>query len=153
MPVSRIEGVAKVTGQARYAAEFALAGLAYGWVVQSTIARGPVHSIDAAAVLGMPGVLAVITHQNAVPLQVVDDGELLVLQDRQVHYRGRMWPWSSPPRSSRRALGPTPCRCTTRQSRTMCSCQPTTHDCSPRSVNPNSRPTRSPGTSGQLGSL
>ena len=89
-PVSRIEGAAKVTGQARYAAEFPLAGLAYGWVVQSTIARGRVHSIDAEAVLGMPGVLAVITHQNALPLQVVDDGELLVLQDRQVHYRGQI---------------------------------------------------------------
>ena len=45
-PVSRIEGAAKVTGQARYAAEFPLAGLAYGWVVQSTIARGRVHSVD-----------------------------------------------------------------------------------------------------------
>ncbi len=89
-PVSRIEGAAKVTGQARYAAEYPLAGLAYGWVVQSTIARGRVHSIDAAAVLGMPGVLAVITHQNALPLPVVDDAELLVLQDRQVHYRGQI---------------------------------------------------------------
>ena len=79
-----------MTGQARYAAEFPLAGLAYGWVVQSTIARGRVHSIDAETVLGIPGVLAVITHENALPLQVVDDGELLVLQDRQVHYRGQI---------------------------------------------------------------
>jgi xanthine dehydrogenase YagR molybdenum-binding subunit len=89
-PVSRIEGAAKVTGQARYAAEFPLAGLAYGWVVQSTIARGRVQSIDVETVLGMPGVLAVITHENALPLQVVDDGELLVLQDEQVHYRGQI---------------------------------------------------------------
>jgi len=89
MPVSRIEGVAKVTGQARYAAEFPLAGLAYGWVAQSTIARGWIDSIEAEAVLGLPGVLAVITHQNALPLQAVDDGELLVLQDRRVHYRGQ----------------------------------------------------------------
>ncbi len=89
-PVSRIEGAAKVTGQARYAAEFPLARLAYGWAVQSTIARGRVHSIDTEAVLGMPGVLGVITHVNALPLQVVDDGELLVLQDRQVHYRGQI---------------------------------------------------------------
>ena len=89
-PVSRIEGAAKVTGQARYAADFPLAALAYGWVVQSTIARGRVHSVDAELVLGMPGVLAVITHENALPLEVVDDGELLVLQDRQVHYRGQI---------------------------------------------------------------
>ena len=89
MPVSRIEGVAKVTGQARYAAEFPLADLAYGWVAQSTIARGWIDSIEAEAVLGLPGVLAVITHQNALRLQAVDDGELLVLQDRRVHYRGQ----------------------------------------------------------------
>ncbi len=89
MPVSRIEGVAKVTGQARYAAEFPLAGLAYGWVAQSTIARGRIDSIEAEAVLGLPGVLAVITHHNALRLQAVDDGELLVLQDRRVHYRGQ----------------------------------------------------------------
>ena len=58
--------------------------------MQSTIARGRVHSVDTELVLGMPGVLAVITHENALPLEVVDDGELLVLQDRQVHYRGRI---------------------------------------------------------------
>ena len=89
MPVSRIEGVAKVTGQARYAAEFPLADLAYGWVAQSTIARGQIDSIEAEAVLGLPGVLAVITQQNAPRLRPVDDGELLVLQDRRVHYRGQ----------------------------------------------------------------
>ena len=88
-PVSRIEGRAKVTGEARYAAEFPLARLAYGWIVQSTIACGRVRSIDTEAGLRMPGVLAVITHGDALPLQVVDDGELLVLQDGRVHYRGQ----------------------------------------------------------------
>jgi xanthine dehydrogenase YagR molybdenum-binding subunit len=88
-PVSRIEGTAKVTGEARYASEFPLARLAYGWVVQSTIARGRVNFVDAEVALRMPGVLAVITHDNAMRLHDVDDGELLVLQDRQVHYRGQ----------------------------------------------------------------
>jgi xanthine dehydrogenase YagR molybdenum-binding subunit len=89
-PVSRIEGTAKVTGEARYAAEFPLARLAYGWVVQSTIAHGHVLSIDTGSVLQMPGVLEVITHENALRLETVDDGELLVLQDEQVHYRGQI---------------------------------------------------------------
>jgi xanthine dehydrogenase YagR molybdenum-binding subunit len=88
-PVSRIEGLAKVTGEARYAADLPLAGLAHGWVVQSTVARGRVRSVDAEAALAMPGVLAVITHENAVRLQTVDDGELLVLQDGRIHYRGQ----------------------------------------------------------------
>ena len=88
-PVDRVEGRAKVTGEARYAAEFPLARLVYGWVVQATIARGRVYSIEVEAALGMPGVLAVISHENALRLKVADDGELLVLQDQQVHYRGQ----------------------------------------------------------------
>jgi len=51
--------------------------------------RGRVRSIEDDAVLRMPGVLGVITHENAPRLQVVDDGELLVLQDQEVHYRGQ----------------------------------------------------------------
>ena len=88
-PVNRVEGKAKVTGEARYAAEFPLTRLAYGWVVQATIARGRVLSVEEEAGMRMPGVLAVITHGNAPRLQVIDDGELLVLQDEQVHYRGQ----------------------------------------------------------------
>jgi xanthine dehydrogenase YagR molybdenum-binding subunit len=89
-PVSRIEGRPKVTGEARYAAEFPLDRLVYGWVVQSTVARGRVHSVDTEAALRLPGVHAVITHENALRLQTVDDGELLVLQDQKVHYRGQV---------------------------------------------------------------
>jgi xanthine dehydrogenase YagR molybdenum-binding subunit len=62
--VSRIDGFAKVTGAAKYAAEFNAPGLAHGSVVASTIARGRVVSIDAAAALQVPGVLDVLTHQN-----------------------------------------------------------------------------------------
>ena len=39
-PVSRVDGRAKVTGEARYAAEYPVPGLAYGWVISSPIARG-----------------------------------------------------------------------------------------------------------------
>ncbi len=88
--VSRIEGRAKVTGEARYAGEFPLPGLLYGWVVQSTIARGRIQGIDVDATIGMPGVVAVITHDNALRLQPVDDGELLVLQAEGIHYRGQI---------------------------------------------------------------
>ena len=40
-PVNRVDGRAKVTGEAKYAAEYATPGLAYGWVVSSPIARSP----------------------------------------------------------------------------------------------------------------
>ena len=45
-PVSRVDGPAKVTGQAKYAAEFNVPGLAHGFVVSSTIAKGRIKSID-----------------------------------------------------------------------------------------------------------
>jgi len=48
-----------VAGEARYTAEIPLARLAYGRVVQATIARGRVRSIEDDAVLRMPGVLGV----------------------------------------------------------------------------------------------
>ena len=48
-PHSRVDGPAKVTGAARYAAEFSLPDLAYGAIVQSTIAKGRITAIDTAA--------------------------------------------------------------------------------------------------------
>ena len=48
-PTSRIDGVAKVTGAAKYAAEFNAPGLAYGSVVASTIAKGRIARIDTSA--------------------------------------------------------------------------------------------------------
>lgn len=63
-PVSRVDGRAKVTGQARYAGEAAAADLAYGVVVTSAVTRGKITRIDAAAALALPGVLQVFTHEN-----------------------------------------------------------------------------------------
>ena len=57
-PVSRIEGLAKVTGTAPYAAEYPVENVAEGVLVTATIVRGKVVSIDKDAALAMPGVLA-----------------------------------------------------------------------------------------------
>ncbi|MGW0866323.1 xanthine dehydrogenase family protein molybdopterin-binding subunit [Streptomyces sp. NPDC002611] len=62
---ARVEGRDKVTGAARYAGEIPFADLAHGWLVLSTVARGRVRALDTEAVLAMPGVLAVLHHQNA----------------------------------------------------------------------------------------
>ncbi len=64
-PVERVDGRLKVTGGARYAAEFKTANLAHAVLVMSTIASGRICSIDTEAALSAPGVLAVITHENA----------------------------------------------------------------------------------------
>ena len=61
---SRVDGIAKVTGAAKYAAEFNVPGLAFGSVVTSTIAKGRIARIDSSAALRVNGVLDVLTHEN-----------------------------------------------------------------------------------------
>ena len=62
--VSRVDGVAKVTGAAKYAAEVNVPGLVYGSIVGATIAKGRITRIDACAALDVHGVLTVLTHEN-----------------------------------------------------------------------------------------
>ncbi|RZA36265.1 MAG: xanthine dehydrogenase family protein molybdopterin-binding subunit, partial [Lysobacteraceae bacterium] len=64
MAVSRVDGHAKVTGQAQYAAEHEAEGLRYGVVVSGTIARGRITAIETGAALAVPGVVEVLTHLN-----------------------------------------------------------------------------------------
>jgi len=63
-PLSRVDGVDKVTGKAKYAAEFNVPDLAYGYVISSAIAKGKITKIDATDALGLDGVLQVFTHEN-----------------------------------------------------------------------------------------
>ena len=63
--MSRVDGVAKVTGKAKYAAEFQVPNLAYGFIVTGTIAKGRITAIDAREAEAAPGVVRVLTHLNA----------------------------------------------------------------------------------------
>lgn len=69
---SRIDGVAKVTGAANYAAESADAGLAHCAVVTSSIAKGRIARIDTSEALRVDGVFDVLTHQNRPPMAHTD---------------------------------------------------------------------------------
>ena len=62
--VSRIDGIAKVTGAAKYAAEFNVPGLLYGSVVTATIAKGRIARMDRGAAKRMKGVIDVLTHEH-----------------------------------------------------------------------------------------
>ena len=64
---SRIDGIAKVTGAAKYAAEYNVPDLAYGSVIGATITKGRIRRIDASAALRVSGVLTVLTHENRPP--------------------------------------------------------------------------------------
>src|SRR6201987_3713842 len=63
-PTSRIDGHAKVTGLAKYAAEYNVPGLAHGFVVSSAIAKGRIKRIHTADALSVDGVLDVLTHEH-----------------------------------------------------------------------------------------
>ncbi|GAB3337129.1 xanthine dehydrogenase family protein molybdopterin-binding subunit [Larkinella ripae] len=62
--INRVDGVAKVTGKAKYAAEYFAPDLAYGYVVSSSIAKGKITRIHADEVLQIPGVIQVFSHEN-----------------------------------------------------------------------------------------
>lgn len=72
-PLDRVDGPLKVTGQARYAAEFAPSGLLHGSVVNSSVARGRILSIDTSAAEALPGVVLVLTHLNRPPVASYDE--------------------------------------------------------------------------------
>ncbi|MFC7571080.1 xanthine dehydrogenase family protein molybdopterin-binding subunit [Klenkia terrae] len=57
-------------------------------LVQSTVAKGRITSIDVSAAQAVPGVLAVLTHEDAPRLGDVAE-ELLVLQSDRVQYAGQ----------------------------------------------------------------
>src|SRR5260370_5914230 len=86
-PLNRLDGVQKVTGAATYAYEYPVEGVTYVFPVQGTIARGRVSSIDASAARALPGVIAVLSHENAPRLAPADDAGLAVFQSDAVAYR------------------------------------------------------------------
>lgn len=63
--IDRVDARLKVTGTATYSAEHKLPNMAYAVIVQSTIPKGRIAAVDTAAAQSLPGVLAVLTHQNA----------------------------------------------------------------------------------------
>ncbi|MGR6320838.1 xanthine dehydrogenase family protein molybdopterin-binding subunit [Micromonospora soli] len=84
----RLEGRDKVTGAARYAVEYPVHDVTYGWVVPATAARGRISRIDVGPALAVPGVLDVLHHGNAPRLVSGVDPTLFLLQEPAVHYRG-----------------------------------------------------------------
>ncbi|WP_312415596.1 xanthine dehydrogenase family protein molybdopterin-binding subunit [Comamonas sp.] len=62
---TRVDGVAKVTGKAKYTAEFQVPHVAYGFVVLSTVAKGRITAIDTREAEQAAGVVRVFTHLNA----------------------------------------------------------------------------------------
>src|SRR5690348_16295216 len=92
--IDRVDGSPKVTGTAQYPVDASFPNLAYAVLVQSTIAAGTIRHIDTTAVMAAPGVLAVITHENAGALTQGPAGNLGVpppppLQSNHIWHYGQ----------------------------------------------------------------
>lgn len=64
----RVDGIEKVTGRAKYTADYHPENMAYGVFVTSTIASGSVKNFILAEARNAPGVLEIITHLNCIPV-------------------------------------------------------------------------------------
>ncbi|GAA4231667.1 xanthine dehydrogenase family protein molybdopterin-binding subunit [Actinomadura meridiana] len=85
----RLEAREKVTGTARYAFEYPVENVAYAAAVQASVGRGEIVAVDTEAAMALPGVLAVLSHENAPELNDHADGELALFQSPKVSYRGQ----------------------------------------------------------------
>ncbi|WP_211262625.1 xanthine dehydrogenase family protein molybdopterin-binding subunit [Nitriliruptor alkaliphilus] len=98
-PVSRIDGAQKVMGLAQFAGEVPMEDLTYATLVYSSIARGRIATIDVTAARSAPGVVLVMTHENAPRLnrpaelltaeKAAAPDSLPIMQDDQIHWNGQ----------------------------------------------------------------
>jgi xanthine dehydrogenase YagR molybdenum-binding subunit len=97
--VSRLDGPEKVSGTARFAAEFPLQRMVYAALKYSTIARGRIIDLDTSAAEAAPGVVLVMTYRNSPRLKpapmfmsspkAAAGDDLPIMQDDQVHWNGQ----------------------------------------------------------------
>ena len=92
-PLTRRDGLLKVTGRATYAADNHPEGMLYAVTTVSSIARGKVKALDIAAAKSHPGVVEVMTPANRPPLAHDPEEKIPpfgfrveVLQDDSVRY-------------------------------------------------------------------
>lgn len=88
-PHDRIDGPLKVSGRAHYAYEWhdVLPNVAYGYIVSAGIAKGKISEINCDAAGNAPGVLSIITADNAGPLGKGERNAATLLGGPQIeHY-------------------------------------------------------------------
>jgi xanthine dehydrogenase YagR molybdenum-binding subunit len=92
---NRVDGRLKVTGGAKYAAEFTpeIGQVLHAVLVQSTIPAGRVAGIDTERARRVPGVVEIMTHENAPRLDLSKAGDMNpdfpLLQDDRVLFNGQ----------------------------------------------------------------
>jgi xanthine dehydrogenase YagR molybdenum-binding subunit len=70
---TRVDGPLKVSGLAKYSAEFSAEDLAYAAAVPSAIAKGRIRTLDVSAAQAAPGVIEILSHQNRIDFPEDDE--------------------------------------------------------------------------------
>ena len=87
---NRVDGVLKVTGKAKYIAEWKFPNLAYGYLILSTIAKGKIRSIDTSEAEKQAGVIKILTHLNTQKFPKADtDKSHRPLHNDQILFSGQ----------------------------------------------------------------
>ena len=99
-PLNRVDGPMKVSGGARFTAEFAPEGMAHAALVCSRIANGRIAGIDTRAAAAASGVIGVMTYENAPRLKTpsvfavggghsCSPSDLPIMQSDRVRWNGQ----------------------------------------------------------------
>ena len=98
-PTSRLDGPQKVSGTARFAAEFPMENMVYAALKYSTIAKGRIKELNTAAAEAAPGVVLVMTYRNAPRMKpapplmssakAAAGDDLPIMQNEEIHWNGQ----------------------------------------------------------------
>ena len=95
-PKTRLDGRLKVTGQAKYAGNFNEPGLLHAVIFNSTIPCGAIKSFDLLEARAVPGVVEILTYENAPALKKPKDSmaagtgeKFALLQSDEIFYNGQ----------------------------------------------------------------
>ena len=93
--VPRIDGVSKVTGGARYAADFVIPNLAYAALVTSSVSKGRISQLKLGAARAVPGVLDILNYKDAKTIKALlsicgDDNTVRPLASSRIWHDGQI---------------------------------------------------------------
>ncbi|WP_462265746.1 xanthine dehydrogenase family protein molybdopterin-binding subunit [Mucilaginibacter sp.] len=100
-PIDRVDGQLKVTGEAKFTAEYALENICYAALAYSSVAKGKLKTLHTEAARQSEGVISVITHENTSkakkPILLDPSGEsrgtaamdITILQDEHIYWNGQ----------------------------------------------------------------
>ena len=84
-PISRIDGYDKVSGTATYTFDINLPRMAHAKILRSSVPHAKIKSIDTSKAKSLPGVLGILSSQNAPEIEWFNTS---ILFDKQVKYEG-----------------------------------------------------------------